>query len=126
MNGGIRLLFLIYTTLSWLFICYLFSGLFLRMAHELGRDRSRVINLIWKWSKWPSLAYVVSAPLLDVLNHNEQHWYSSLLYVWNGVVWWLYRDMGDDDDFKKLGKRIKEKVAQMGNKLVVIPAPAGA
>jgi len=41
------------------------------------------------------------------------------------ATWWLTRHVGDDDDTKKLGKRLTEVVAVAGHRLTVVPAEAG-
>lgn len=110
--------------LSWSFVGYIWSGACLRVMHTAGRARWPPLNRVWKICKWPALAYVISAPVLDALQGYPHHWWDSLLYLWNGIAWLLYRQAGDDDDFKKQAKKALEKVKQVGAKLIVVPETA--
>jgi hypothetical protein len=117
--------------LAALFMVYIYAGLILTIVKsitgQINRDNRliRVTNAMWRWCKWPSLVYVIAAPVLDVLSGvGDHHWWTPFLYVWNGWIWWAYRNAGDDDEWKRKAKRLAEKVKQVGTKLVVVPQGA--
>lgn len=117
--------------LSVLYDSFLYSSLFLLMFKTLGqlgvgtklRTVKTAMNLVWLWSKWPALAYIILNPFFHLLLGEKMNFWFWLFEGLSLFNWWYYKDMGDDDDWKKLKKKVKEKVAAIGGKLVVVPEP---
>lgn len=117
-------LFFINLAASMCYLIYIVSGLTNRVFRMTGKGNLPVANLLWYWTKWPALA---SAPLelvVEILLGEPLDWWDYLSFLATVVIWWMYRNDGDDEDHKKLKKKLGEKVADIGGKLVVIPEPA--
>lgn len=85
-------------------------------------DRVRAIRVL---TKWPALVYCIASPFLDALAGERDTWWMYLGYVLDLVTWYMYRNTDDDDDsMKRLKDNVKEKVEQIGSKLVVVAEPA--
>lgn len=83
-----------------------------------------LVNLLWYWSKWPALAYVIFyLPFIFVLD-GQLRWFHGLLWAALTFLWWYCKDLGDDEDHKQLKKKMKEKVIEVRGKLVVVAEPA--
>ncbi len=88
-------------------------------------DKKGWFNRTWLWSKWPALASVLFDPLAKILfDHQSPDTLDIFLTAVLLYLWWRYKDSGDDDEFKKLHKRLTESVKDLGGKLVVVPHPA--
>jgi hypothetical protein len=115
------------------YLTFLFDSIFLlihktsgmlRVGPETRSPLRRALNVVWLITKWPALVYLLTDPVFHLmLGHklDAVWWFGELLGLWN---WWHYRNIGDDDDWQKLKKKVKEKIAVLGSKLVVIPEPA--
>lgn len=103
---------------------YIFSAIALAVCKIIGHERWPWANLLWYWCKWPALAYLITDPVFDILLDGELSWFSALLDAFSIWVWWSYRNHGDDDDYKKLKKKLKESVKAINGKLVVVPVRA--
>lgn len=69
-------------------------------------------------------AWVLWAAAGIATGHN--HPSDLIAYGFGLVNWIVYRDIGDDDDrWRRRRKRLVEKIAQHGGKLVVVPATEG-
>lgn len=105
--------FMISTVLLTLSKLLLPPGNFVRLA----------ANFCWYVTRWPCLVYIFLDPVFQLVMFKELDWGSIVLYdVIGFVLWWLNRDLGDDDKWRDLKKRAAEKVAALGRKLVVVPA----
>jgi hypothetical protein len=113
------------------FIAYIISGVIIVISKPLGGARftksslGRSINLMWLVSKWPALVYLILDPFAHWacgMRMDGWYWLFELINIYN---WYWYRNIGDDDDFwKKKLKKLSEKIAQIGSKLVTLPEPA--
>jgi hypothetical protein len=95
---------------------------FLLMLNLVHGDTRRLVNQVWAWLKWPTLAAFVMLPILFM----PLNFWGFLGSSWNFVCWWFYKDAGDDDDWKRLLKRFAGRVQQLGAKLVIVAEPATA
>jgi len=100
---------------------WVFTALLCRIARAAGRTPPGWAPTLVGMLKWPALmCYVwnwasdLADPEAGMLNH--------AVGVLNLVVWWLYRNDGDDDWKKKMKKKLAEKVTRVGARLVVVPA----
>jgi hypothetical protein len=124
-DGMTSVLQIIDGVLSGLYLVYLWSGMALMFRKTMGAPRWPLANLTWYWSKWPAFVSIYFSPVATFLIKEELSWWTLFSVVFNTCVWWFYKDLGDDDDHKKLKKKVKEKVRAVGGKLVVIiPEPA--
>jgi hypothetical protein len=112
------------TVLLSAYFVYLYSSMALGIRKVMGLPRWPLANLLWYWSKWPALVFIYLSPIIVLLQKGELNWWTAPSVAMSTVAWWLYRNEGDDDDHKKLKKKLKEKVHVLGGKLVVIPEPA--
>lgn len=109
--------------LAIMFNAFIYSAITIHAAKHRNR-RIPLANLVWYWCKWPALAHILSTSILSVLIDGHLTWWRAGLNILNGFLWWAYRDTGDDNDHKKLRKKLKEKVTQVSGRLVVVPQPA--
>ena len=106
------------------YLAYSFSGTWLLTMRCHGLPTADSWRLtIWQWTKWPALAYVILNPIQDIMT-GQTGVFDALLSGLAAVMWWELRNAGDDDLKKKLKKFLKETVAQIEGKLVVVPAVA--
>lgn len=38
------------------------------------------------------------------------------------AAWWIYKDLDEDDRWKRRRKKVSEKVSRIGSRLIVVPA----
>lgn len=85
-----------------------------RWAGELRAAAGRVHQELW----------ILAPPgmLLGTVTHWHSHapWLIvfDALSMWN---WWVYRNWPDENRWKRRGRKLRDKVAQRGGKLVVVP-----
>ncbi len=104
---------------------YLYTGtaVFLSTVTRLGARRPAAANLIWYWCKYPALTYLVLGPV-------SMHIFADFGIIdtvsWAACdfLWWVCRDAGDDEDHKKLKKKLKDKVTELHGRLVIVPETA--
>lgn len=103
---------------------FTFAGMLLMGTGTGGKPRRPVLNSLWYVTRWPALAYVCLYLLLHLLRDGTLHpwqWFSN---AFSFLGWWVFRDVGDDDDYKKLKKKLKDKIAVRKGKLVTVPEPS--
>ncbi len=107
------------------FSWYLWQGCswILFILKVLGKPRWSTANLIWYWTKWPALIYCFIVPIYSITTDQFGPW-DAFSFAVSLVVWWYWRNIGDDDDHKKLKKKLGEKVKELQGRLVVVPEPA--
>ncbi len=115
------LLALLIIVMACSYYVYLITGAWL-YGHKLLRyNKSSLANLLWYWTKWPALGYIILVPVaavfVDVFGIDDV--VNTVLCL---IAWWFCRNSGDDDDHKKLKDKLKSKVTQMQGRLVVVPA----
>lgn len=111
---------------------YLFSAVFLTFNRLWGmlrtnRKRSvftRALKLVWLFSKWPALVFLILDPFFHFVLDQKMDFWFWLFEALGFYNWWYYRNMGDDDDWQKLKKKLRDKVAVLRGKLTVVPEPA--
>lgn len=106
-------------------MAYIFSGVWLITETALKKcHHNKRINGIWRWSKWPALAYTLGDIPMQIIIGEKVGMFDYLSFGLNLWIWYFYRNAGDDDPMNKLRKKITEKVAEIGGKLVLVPAGA--
>ncbi len=103
---------------------YIFTGVWLKTDTVMKRPHKPRVNSLWRWCKWPALASVVLEIPSQLLLGEKVGMWDYLACVFNLLIWWFYRNVGDDDPMNKLRKKLKEKVAEIGGKLTIVPAGA--
>lgn len=104
---------------------YLVSGLVLTGGKRHLRPVPRIWNHLWRWTKWPALVAVLTdIPVKVITGSSPINPVDYLALLIGLYLWWRYRNAGDDDPWDKLKDAIKEKVAEIHGKLVVVPAGA--
>lgn len=114
---------LVMAVLMWTHICYTWSGVFIVTAKYMGKrlPRHSWFNGIWRWTKWPALAYTLGDIPGQIIMGEPITWVDYLALLINMYVWYIYRDVGDDDPMDKLKDKIKEKVEEVNGRLVLVP-----
>jgi hypothetical protein len=88
-----------------------------------GRDKlllvraaaGRIHQEMWLFAP-PGLLILLSRAV------HEHHYWAIFVYLVNVWCWWRYRDWPDDENrWLRRGRKLKEKVAARGGKLVVVP-----
>lgn len=73
------------------------------------------------------LPAVAVAAVTAALTDYGPLWSQAFMTALNIVGWWLYKNVGGDDDrWKRRRQKLAEKVEQVGGRLVVAPAEVGA
>lgn len=74
------------------------------------------------WLKWPALVSVI-AMAGKAMDLGAPLWLGCLYSAISSYVWLHFKDVGNDDDYKKrLKRKAAEKVAAIGGRLVVVKA----
>lgn len=109
-----------------LWMIYVWTGLFLTILKFRAPHRQppTVVNTAWTWAKWPAFCWLVANPVLTVLLNGHLGWADDITFLINVWIWYAYKDSGDDDLTKKIKKKAKEIVQQVGGKLVIVPQAA--
>lgn len=111
--------FLVFFT-SFLVWCSSSTYLFVaRVHHHPVNSRT---NTIWIVLKWPALVGVILQPidaffLMGFIDSFE--WFCFITFL---SFWLLFRNQGDDDEWKKTRQKVLEKVQRVAARLEVIPA----
>ncbi len=117
-------MFAVITVVSYAaYYVFVFAALVLNVCKHLRRPKPAVINVLWYWSKWPALAFLAIGPIAVVVGGDFSLGYAYTAVI-NAVLWWVSRNIGDDEDHKKLKKKLKDKVAELSGRLVVVPETA--
>lgn len=94
--------------------------LFVEKLH--GGPVNTTVNAIWKLLKWPALLGVLLQPVAAYYlegPNNGFEWFCFALFLF---FWLLFRNQGDDDEWKKTRRKALAKVQQIANRLEVVPA----
>lgn len=77
-------------------------------------------NAVWKLLKWPALAGILIQPLyaITVLSRFDSLDLISLVVCL--TYWWLFRNAGDDEDWKRRTRTVFSRVEQRGGRLVEV------
>lgn len=103
---------------------FILSSLVILAGKRMFCRHFRFANVLWYWTKWPALAAIILFVPLQFLLYEKITWLDLVTRLADAFCWRLCRDMGDDDDHKKLKKKMKEKIKQASGKLIVVPEPA--
>jgi hypothetical protein len=111
-----------------LLICYdvfLVTACVLRANKELNRGQTNRVPLYaFHVTKWPALAGMILEPFFEIYLYGHIDMVSLFFDVLGLIGWYFLRNVGDDDWWKKRKEKMRDKVVQLGQKLVVIPEPA--
>lgn len=113
----------IYAILATAWTVWVWSSATLLVCRTAGWPRPAVANLLWYWSKPLAFVYLWTNLPFEYLTKGDLRWFDTMWAVLNILVWRYYRNIGDDDDHKKLKKKLKETVQNINGKLVVVPRP---
>lgn len=114
-------LFLVLLSVGW--TVWIYASMFLRITRILrGPDkRFPIVNLIWYWTRPVAQAYLFAYwPFQIFLDAVD--WWDALFFAIALWCWKDYKDSGDDDDHKKIKKKLKESVKVLNGRLVVTSA----
>lgn len=64
----------------------------------------------------------VGVEIIDSALHGEVHGWNIIWLTIAIATWWFYKDLDEDDRWKKRRKKLSEKISRVGSKLVVVPA----
>lgn len=115
---------LIYGFLSLNWSIWIWCGVGLLLTRAIGLPRKPpLLNLCWYYSKPFACVYMITYLPFEWLTDDLSGWdiMWAIFHVW---LWRYYRNIGDDDDHKKLKKKMKEAVTVVNGRLVVVPRPA--
>lgn len=110
---------LIDAALQWSMTVFLVTGFWLKNSTV---PPGKMMNTAWKICKWPAFVNIFTSPVLGILIDGGLSPIGVLSPFLDFACWWYLRNAGDDDWTKKLKAKVKEKVAAVGHKLVVVPA----
>jgi hypothetical protein len=82
------------------------------------------LNRVWLYTKYPALVGVFAQPVFTVVLGEKLDMWDWAACAAGFLVWVMNRDVGDDDWKKKFKKKLKEKIAVIQGKLVVVPQPS--
>lgn len=104
---------------------YLWSGMFMTMNRIFRPDRQiGLLNTCWKWCKWPAFVSLFAIPVLQILTSDDIGFWDYAVWLMNIWLWYSHKDSGDDDLTKKFRDKVKEVVAEVQGRLVVVPQGA--
>lgn len=98
-----------------------------KIAYSLSRDAAFTRFCVFMHQQlWIGMPVAL---LLDVVLAPPAHnmlapLVRAVLFAYIGWRWWRSRDWPDENPWKRRGRRLKEKVAARGAKLVVVPETA--
>lgn len=119
--------------MNWLFIAarlliftWIVNGVILMMGNGHQRPEWVAVNR-WIWAELrlfylPAVAIVIGSLVLrgEVLGWN------TLVIFCDLMNWFMLKNLDDDDRWKRRRKKLSEKVARVGGRLVAVPVKAGA
>jgi hypothetical protein len=108
----------------WMFTGYIIvdmAGDFMERRRPLAYARLRMLRAWWTWP-----FVFIAAPITIASDARAMLTGPSFMRVlivpvdvW--IVWYAWTHRDDDDPWKRAGKRIGERVAQVGHRLVIVP-----
>lgn len=104
----VRLSFAVWLTMS---MCWVYFSSDLRAR----------LNPFWVVLKWIAVLDPPMVLIDGTLRHSFTGW-TALFIVIDGLFWWRYRNVGDDDTWKNLKKKVTEKIEAIRGRLVIVPA----
>lgn len=112
------------TVTRWVFILYLLVDLTGDMVKRWSPAMHARSLVVRAWLTWPFV--FVAAPVciaydVRTMVTGPSFWRVSVVLLDGWVVWYAWKHRDDDDPWKRAGKRIGERVAQVGHRLVVVP-----
>lgn len=100
------------------------SLVFAMLAQAWGSDK------VFAFLVWVHQQLWITAPLILVTLAHDSVVYPHSRFLLSAIaafvmwLWWKYRNWPDENKWTRRGRRLKEKVAARGGKLVVEPATA--
>jgi hypothetical protein len=109
-----------------IYVSWALSAAVLILAKWMGRRPAAAVHLFHELKPFVVPVRIVGFVFDSILRTDQPGWLVFGLVVDLGF-WWLVRRDGDDDDrWKRRGRRLSERVAQIGARLTVEPAPVVA
>lgn len=122
------LIVIIQGILSGFYLLYLASAWVIDTCRAMNVPREsrirRGANLAWSFSKWPALARLILDPFFMYLTDRHMSapwWFCELASFY---IWWIFRDHGDHDDWKRMRDAVRGRVAVRKGKLIVVTETA--
>lgn len=70
----------------------------------------------------PSIVFHIVAHILEGRYMEQWGWFLAIMDALMFLIWHFYKDVGDDDRWKKRRRKVAEKVKSLSNgRLVVVP-----
>lgn len=91
-----------------------------------GRHDRKPLNYILRvWAELrPFYLPAVVVHIAEVTFAGEMRGWNVFFAACNVLNWYLFKDVGDDDRWKRRTKKAVEKIKQVGSRLVVVPSGA--
>lgn len=100
---------------------YIWASFLIGILRDLKRDAPAALRAVRSELRPFALPLALGSYLPNLVNGMSFWNYIGLAIAL--ACWALYRhDQDDDDRWKRRGKKVAEKVAQVGGKLVLVPA----
>lgn len=114
--------FYLYQITKWYGFCWNISGLIAYYDKKTDGKFGKLADLARKFIGETKPFYFlfmggfyVSLSLMD-----KFHWYTTLLFLWDVLMYYIIKDLGDDS-WKRRIEKLSEKVEISEGKLVVVP-----
>lgn len=113
----------------WIRVLWAFPAVLLSVGPVFGRglpdSRFRRVLVILRAEVRPFYLPAMVVCMAEETAQGELTGWRVLVEILAVMAWWAFK--GEDDDrWKRRRKRVQAKIAQVGAKLVVVPAPAGS
>jgi hypothetical protein len=83
-----------------------------------------IVHICWKITKWPAVIGIYCQPVIMIALAGRLDLRDIAIFGLNLFGWYCCKDAGDDDFWRKLKSKLKEKIKQVRAKLVVVPEAA--
>lgn len=119
-----RIAYLVFVLAGFTNLLWVFAGMAIVMAKSVTREPSAAVRAVYHELRPFYLPLVLVGNVAWVISRG-----SSGMAVYGQValdvlLWFLYRNVVDDDRWKRRGKRLTERVARVGDRLDVVPGGA--
>lgn len=106
--------------LAGLWLCWVYSSVLISMLKIFGKPTWPWLNLIWFYTRPFAQAHLYCYWPAELLISDVQ-WWDFVAFATAAYCWYAYKNVGDDDDHKKLKKKLNEIVKVLNGRLVVKP-----
>lgn len=104
-------------------LLWMFSGLAIVLAQRLGREPFEKVRTVYHELR-PFYLVLVLGNTVAWLLYGDSHPVDYFTMAMELLIWFLMRDVDDDDRWKRRRKRLTERVAEVGGRLTVVPGGA--